>query len=114
MIEWMLASEIEKIRVGSPSANSPAWKEYYDQMARKIVLKRTCNYIPQNSLLSKALEIDNLVEKGELIQPDDESVSVLNSAGIPLSPPPAATATDSLAKTVGAIPMEQGELPADG
>lgn len=39
-IEWMDYEEIEQIRSSAPSANSPAWRNWYSEMARGKVLKR--------------------------------------------------------------------------
>lgn len=38
--EWMPVEEIEKIRKSSRSSDSPAWKVWYDEMAKKCPLRR--------------------------------------------------------------------------
>jgi phage RecT family recombinase len=45
-IELMERAEIEKIRELAPSKNSPAWKNFPDEMARKVCLKRLCKRLP--------------------------------------------------------------------
>lgn len=44
--EWMSWDEIDKIRQGAPSANSPAWRNNPGEMGRKTVLKRLCKRLP--------------------------------------------------------------------
>lgn len=57
--EIMSYEDIEAIRKAAPSANSPAWKSHWGQMARKTVLKRALNYAPKSIELSQALAYDN-------------------------------------------------------
>jgi recombinational DNA repair protein RecT len=46
IIEWMRASQIEEIRKRAPSADSPAWRDFPEEMWRKIVLKRLTKKLP--------------------------------------------------------------------
>lgn len=53
--EWMPVDKINEIRDGSPayiyakSSKKPTpWIDDYDQMARKTVLRRLCNYLPRS------------------------------------------------------------------
>ena len=54
LIEWMPLEEIEKIRKSGPSANSPAWKSWFDEMARAKVLKRIAKRVPAKDELDLA------------------------------------------------------------
>ena len=45
-IEYMSASEIQYIRGKSPSQNSPAWRDWWGEMARVKVLKRLAKRLP--------------------------------------------------------------------
>lgn len=69
-IEVMDISEVNDIREISESykafksgkAKSCIWDDYYDEMARKTVIKRICKYLPKTEMwdkLYKAIDIDN-------------------------------------------------------
>jgi len=45
-IELMSKDEVDQIRATSKSKNSPAWGNFYNQMAKKCVLKRLCKRLP--------------------------------------------------------------------
>lgn len=47
--DFMTADEIENIRLGSPSKNSPAWKNHYGEMARKTVFRRVAKWLPMTN-----------------------------------------------------------------
>lgn len=57
--EIMSALDVERIRQGSQSANSPAWKAHWAAMARKVVIKRALKYAPSSTELLKAVAIDD-------------------------------------------------------
>jgi recombination protein RecT len=67
--EVMLASELLGIRKTAKEKNggveSPAWKLYAGEMYRKIVFKRHAKWLPQDDLLSRAIDLDNRVTMGE-------------------------------------------------
>jgi hypothetical protein len=46
MIEVVWKHDIEKIRTNSASPNSPAWKEWYSEMARKTAVNRLSKRLP--------------------------------------------------------------------
>lgn len=86
LIEWMPAEEVEKIRKSSPSANSPAWRTWYEEMARAKVLKRIAKRVPAKDELDLALSLadaDDKTIEGEfesgpilgVIDGDDEPVA---------------------------------------
>lgn len=60
-IEIMSKEEVEKVRQKSAkSPNSPAWKDYFDEMAKKVVIKRLLKKIPFIGELSeKAISKDS-------------------------------------------------------
>lgn len=58
-IEYMSAEEVEVIRKGSPSANSPAWRNHWSEMARKTVLKRLCKRLPTE----RQIDLDDMDER---------------------------------------------------
>lgn len=57
-------AELDKIRDSSPSKNSPAWRNYRDQMFRKIAVKRLRKYVELDSAASAAFRKDDLLEGG--------------------------------------------------
>ena len=56
--EPMRVSEVEKIRRESPSGNSPAWANHWEEMAKKTVIRRMSKYLPLSPELAKADEVD--------------------------------------------------------
>lgn len=69
-IEVMDVSEIDEIKETSESwksfkagkSKSCIWNDYFDEMARKTIIKRICKYLPKTDMwdkLGKAIEMDN-------------------------------------------------------
>lgn len=58
---WMVLDkiEIERLRKSGPSGNSPAWKNWYDQMAMGKALKRTLKFCPKSRELARAITLDD-------------------------------------------------------
>jgi recombination protein RecT len=54
--EHMDRKQIDQIRAKSLAQNSLAWKEFYDEMARKTVIRRGSKYIPMSSALRQIIE----------------------------------------------------------
>lgn len=61
--EVMTRDEIEAIRRRAPSANSPAWRDFWGEMARKVVLKRFLKRMPLSVEVADAIDHDNQVEE---------------------------------------------------
>ncbi len=59
--EVMDREEIEQVRLTSRATNSPAWKNWYPEMARKVVLKRLSKYADLSPEASRAIEIDHAI-----------------------------------------------------
>ena len=61
---WMCLDrvEIERLRNSGPSANSPAWKTWYDQMAMGKALKRTLKFCPKSRELARAINLDDAID----------------------------------------------------
>lgn len=60
-IEIMTLQQIEHVRKsarGSDGKSSP-WVKHWEQMARKTIIHRLCNYLPSHSQLAIAQEIDD-------------------------------------------------------
>jgi recombination protein RecT len=54
----MSVPEIDRIRNGSPGKNSPAWRNHYDEQAKKTVLKRHSKSVPLGVKASVAMAHD--------------------------------------------------------
>lgn len=62
--ELMTKAQIEKIRMISQTGkkNFGPWRDHYDEMARKTVVKRLAKYLPISVELSDAIDNDNKAE----------------------------------------------------
>ena len=62
--EIMTRAQIEKIRMISQTGkrNTGPWRDHYDEMARKTVVKRLAKYLPISVELSDAIDNDNKAE----------------------------------------------------
>lgn len=58
LYETMSKDEVEKCRKSSKAQNSPAWKNFWSEMARKTVMRRLCKSITLN-MDSEAQEMFN-------------------------------------------------------
>jgi len=56
--------DVDKIRGKSPSRNSPAWKEWYEEQGKKCAIKRLLKTEQLSPELSKAVTLDDLAEAG--------------------------------------------------
>lgn len=56
-VEVMSLRDLEKIRKSSASQGGP-WSNWFDEMARKSVVKRLCKYLPFDEALEAALGVD--------------------------------------------------------
>lgn len=74
--EIVSKDEIEKIRKASNSANSPAWKEHWGAMARKVVIKRALKYAPSSTELMQATAIDDAPDSGAQVTVDHGELQV--------------------------------------
>jgi len=65
MVTVMNRGEVETIRQGASSRNSPAWKYHWGEMGIKTCLKRGIKLLPQSTsnkavgILERAIELDN-------------------------------------------------------
>jgi len=56
--------EIERIRNSGPSSNSPAWKNWPDQMAQGKVAKRALKFGPKSREVARAITLDDAIDAG--------------------------------------------------
>ena len=53
--EFKTVDDIEKVRKASNCPNSPAWREWYDEMAYKTVFRSLCKRLPKTEALIKII-----------------------------------------------------------
>ena len=58
--------KIERIRSMSKEPDGLMWGEHWDEGAKKTVIKALCKTLPQSRELSRAIDIDNQVDVGDL------------------------------------------------
>lgn len=75
-IEAMSVAQVEKVRAVSKAKNAGTWSQWWDEMAKKTVLRRLSKRLPMNT--------DNL----DLIQRDDELTDLGSTAAQNLLKPP--------------------------
>jgi len=56
-VEVMTKAEVDKTRDASRSKDSPAWKNWYDEMAKKAVIHRAAKRVPTAS------EVDDMIQR---------------------------------------------------
>jgi recombination protein RecT len=57
-------TQIERLRNTGQSANSPAWKNHYDEMAMAKALKRTMKWAPKSREQAAAIAVDDQADAG--------------------------------------------------
>jgi len=72
----MTREEIEEIRKVSPSANSPAWKNHYGEMAKKTVFRRLCKMLPLSTEAQAAADLADQADAGRIASVDSEMIIV--------------------------------------
>jgi recombination protein RecT len=79
-LEVMTRAQVDAIRNASKGKNSIPWKDHYEEMARKTVVRRIFKYLPVSVELAAALEIQAKAEAGdffdgEAIRPGDAPIN---------------------------------------
>lgn len=122
-LEVMTKAQVDKIRSGSKGGNSQAWKDSFDEMARKTVVRRLCKYLPlspeKSDTLAKALEIDDepsidvVAVRDAEVKAETRSDQVLRKAkkGAAVEPP---LDVESEPADVSAPPTQNPDEPPPG
>lgn len=109
--ELMTKAQIEKIRMISQTGkkNLGPWRDHYDEMARKTVVKRLAKYLPISVELSDAIDNDNKTEGY------DPSIIVSQDSAAKLNDKLAQARNNSAAALPEPIDvhLEPGEIPND-
>lgn len=117
--ELMTKAQIEKIRMISQTGkkNFGPWKDHYDEMARKTVVKRLAKYLPISVELADAIDNDNRIEGVDpsliVTQPDqtaklNDRLSQAKQTSAAALPEPI-DVTPEPTREPGEIPNEQPE-----
>jgi recombination protein RecT len=94
--EVMSRGQVEKIRKGSKSGNGSTWRDHYEEMARKTVVRRLVKYLPLTAEVRDSIEKAERAETGELeIVPD-----VIEDAQVE-------SGTDALAAAIDVTPSKE-------
>lgn len=72
--EYMTISDLEAVRKKSKMANGGAWKEHYEEMCKKVVLRRGLKYLPLEADLLASLQ-----EEDEREYQHDNSKKIVSS-----------------------------------
>lgn len=57
--EVMSVTEVEKVRQASRAANAGPWVQWWDEMARKTVIRRIAKRLPSSADIDSVIEADN-------------------------------------------------------
>lgn len=127
VVEWMDNDQLEAVR-RSGSRNGP-WVEWFDEMARKTVIKRLCKRLPLDSLAQKALEVearaDNLAHEqtrpvrqgapnsaSTAVQRVQARLGVTTSGSEPIGPAaPTPQAEDEAVASGGVVTPRPADMP---
>ena len=74
VMEWQEVVQI--------STNTPAWKKYFKEMAKKTVLKRMCKTLPSCPELTKAMAIEDRAEEGKFTDPEIDTLDNIIEATV--------------------------------
>lgn len=78
-IEVMMKSEIEKARNAGKAANGPAWKNWYEEMAKKTAIHRAAKRVPTSADIERLLHNDMRVMLGEEEQEAPKAQNLIDS-----------------------------------
>lgn len=101
--------DVERIRNSGPSGNSPAWLNWYPEMAIGKVLKSTLKFAPKSRELARAIALDDEADAG-LAQGFDFDVPLLEAETTRAPRQKAAQATADAAR---AATEARSEEPGD-
>lgn len=77
LFDVMSKEEIEEVRAMSKAGNSGPWRDHYEEMAKKSVVRRLFKYTPVSIEMQKAVGMDELADAGE----NQENGSIIETTG---------------------------------
>lgn len=105
-IGYMSKADVEAVRKASPSGNHKPWKDHYEEMAKKTIIRRMFKYLPMSVEMAKAHEVDAAVDQEKfdasrvLSGNLDDALVFDNDTGEILSDVEAKTQADELAESL--------------
>jgi len=109
----MSKEEVDEIRAKSPNANGPAWKDHYEEMAKKTAVRRLAKYMPLTTDAQQAFRVSELTEERGRSSQVIEGEVVADPEQVPsaITPPPEKRpqAIDALVPTKPAKPERRAE-----
>ncbi|QCG95021.1 rect protein [Azospirillum sp. TSA2s] len=91
--EVMMRADVEKVRQASRAKNGGPWKDWYEEMARKTVVRRLSKYLPMST------------EVEQMLRRDDALYAVGNGSGAPQVAGPAPRTAAAQLAGFAATPM---------
>lgn len=74
--EWMSMSDVIRIKNRSKAKDNGPWVTDFEQMVRKTLIRRMCNYLPMSIELSNAIQVSDAAEEGKRASIDGSFVVV--------------------------------------
>lgn len=120
--EVLSKDDVEAVRQKSPGKNSPAWKEHWNEMAKKTAFRRLTKWLPLSPEIQNAIAIDDdheerarrAVEAPAIGMSLDELTNTLEGKSKPADGPALDTSENQDAEPDDALndpaSYEQGEL----
>lgn len=93
--EVMSVAEVEKVRASSRAANAGPWVDWWDEMARKTVIRRIAKRLPSSADLEQTLEHDN------------EAAGFVQQGSIDVTPPATPETAAPASRLKAAIAVDQ-------
>lgn len=107
-IEVMSRTEVERVRAVSRAKDSGPWVQWWEEMARKTVLRRLSKYLPSSS------DVDFGDDEFDLAQPRHEPAPERPVEQAPADdPPPRQRRIQAVAGGRGAASVQDAEIVAD-
>lgn len=79
--EVMTRADVEKIRAKSKAGSTGPWKDHYEEMARKTVVRRLAKYLPMSIEMAQALDLEDRQEHGESLADIAQGVDIQITEG---------------------------------
>ena len=91
--EVMTREQVEKIRQSSKTPDAGPWKSWYEQMARKAVIRRLSKYLPMSTDVERMLEEDDIRQIDH--EPKPQNLDQFEDAPLGLAAPAQDEITDA-------------------
>ena len=109
-VTYMTKGDIDKRRAASKAGSSGPWKQWYEEMAIKTVIKKAAKLWPKTVEIADALDKDERAENFEAM-PVFDAIG-LDEAPAPILAPAANTRSDQLVEKIKASEKAANEVQA--